>query len=288
MESFLADLVNEQTALTTALQDATVQITVQGRRGGMGAGVIWSADGLIITNAHVVTGSAAVVQLAAGRSLPAEVVARNRSRDLVALQVQATDLPAATIGDSDGLRVGELVLAVGHPLGLTGALTTGIVHAIGAARQWIQADVRLAPGNSGGLLANAQGEVVGINTMIVDGRGFAIPSQAVQRFLQTRHDRPYLGLTLQPVPVRLHRRHRPAFGLLITQIESGSPAEAAQLQVGDRLIGIRGQLFQTVDELFQVLENSHVGDGLALDFLRDDRPMTTDLVLWNRNPANAA
>ena len=135
--SFLVDLGSEQTELAAALQRATVQITGSGRKGGTGSGVIWNPAGLIITNAHVVTGSEAVVQLADGRSLPSEVVARNRSRDLVSLQVNATDLPAATIGDSDTLRVGELVLAVGNPLGFTRTLTTGIVHALGSARQWM-------------------------------------------------------------------------------------------------------------------------------------------------------
>jgi serine protease Do len=284
--SFLAELANQQAGLTEALQQVSVQINAPGRRGGRGTGVIWSADGLIITNAHVVTGSSAIVQLADGRSMNATVVDRNRTRDLVSLHIDGTDLPAAIIGNSDELRVGELVLALGNPLGFTPSLTTGIVHALGTSRSWIQADVTLAPGNSGGLLANAQGQVVGINTMIVEGRGFAIPSNVVQKFLHDRTERPTLGVTLQPVRVRLQQRSN--LGLMITQIEPGSPAETAKLRLSDVLIGIRGQLFQSANELFYVLENSQIGDGLPLDFVRDNRWMTTELVLWNWNPAQAA
>jgi serine protease Do len=283
--SFLADLGDCQARLTETLQLVSVQIHVPGRRGGRGSGVIWHENGVIITNAHVVTGSSAIVQLADGRSLPATVVNRNRSRDLVSLHIDAVDLPAAMIGDSDSLRVGELAVALGNPLGFTQSLTTGMIHALGAARSWVQADIALAPGNSGGLLANAQGQVIGINTMIVEGRGFAIPSKAVQKFLLDRTERPSLGVSLQPVRVRLQRRSN--LGLMITQIEPGSPAETA-LRVGDILIGIRGQLFQSANELLYILENSHIGDGLPLDFVRDNRWMTTELVLWNWNPAHAA
>jgi serine protease Do len=275
---FLAELAEQQAELAAKLQHASVRVNVPGRRGGRGSGVIW--NGAIITNAHVVSGDQAIVQLADGRSLPATVTARNRSRDLVSLHVDATDLPSATIGNSDDLRVGELVLALGNPLDFTPSLTTGIIHAIGSSRSWIQADIALAPGNSGGLLANAQGQVVGINTMIVEGRGFAIPSKVVDKFLIDRTERPSLGVTLQPCRVRL-QRWRSICGFQITQVEPDSPAAIAKLQVGDVLIGMRGQTFQSAHELLDVLENSNIGDGLPLDFVRDSRWMTTELVLWN-------
>jgi serine protease Do len=282
---FLAELASQQAELAAALQRVSVQVTVPGRRGGRGSGVIWNNEGVIITNAHVVTGSSAIVQLADGRSLPATATARNRSRDLVSLHFDAaSDLPAALIGNSDALRVGELVLALGNPLGFTPSLTTGIVHAIGSSRSWIQADVALAPGNSGGLLANAQGQVIGINTMIVEGRGFAIPSNVVEKFLHDRTERPSLGVTLQPCRIRL-QRWRSTFGLQIRHIQPDSPAVAAKLQIGDVLIGMRGQIFQSSHELLDVLENSNIGDGLPLDFVRNNRWMTTELVLWNWKPA---
>jgi serine protease Do len=186
-----ADLI----ALADRLRQSTVQ--VRGGRSSSGSGVIWQSDGLIVTNAHVLagqarSGQAAILELWDGRVLAAQVLRHDRQRDLAALQVAATDLPAIAIGNSDRLRVGEWLFAVGNPLGTVGALTTGILHAAPrsgsdahsrSSDRWIQADIRLAPGNSGGLLANAQGEAIGINSMIVNGLGFAIPSRTVDRFL---------------------------------------------------------------------------------------------------------
>ena len=139
-----------------------------------------------------------------GRRLPARLAARDARRDLAVLQVAATGLPAPRAGDSDALRPGELVIAVGSPLGFAGALSTGVVHSVGSIRgmggeRWIGANVRLAPGNSGGPLADARGRVVGINTAIVNGLGVAVPSNAAADFLR-RGARPALGVTLQPVP----------------------------------------------------------------------------------------
>lgn len=278
-----ANLAAELTAVTEELRRSNVQ--VRGRKRGVGSGVIWSSDGVIITNDHVVSSRGNTeVELADGRVLMATITARNPQRDLAALKVDATDLPAAQIGDSENLRVGELVLAIGNPLGLMGAVTTGIIHSVGTTefsrRNWIQADIRLAPGNSGGALANVQGQVIGINTMIVNGRGFAVPSNVVQQFVSNYPTRPYLGVTLQPVLVAFNCR--PGFGLLITEVEAGSPAEVAKLQVGDVLTGVRGIAFHKPNELFRILENSHVGDGLTLNFQRDGRQMVADVVLCSR------
>lgn len=271
-------------AVSETLRRVTVQ--VRGRRTGAGSGVIWSTDGLIVTNAHVVSGTSVEVELFDGRVLKADVRDRSDQRDLVALQVEATDLPAATIGSSEALRVGELVLAVGNPFGVARSLTTGIIHAAANRSHWIQADIALAPGNSGGLLANGLGEIIGINTMIVNGRGFAISSRVVQRFLSDRAELPYLGVTLQPVRVPLHRR--PVFGLLITDVQVDSPAESAQLQPGDVLVGVRGRLFQAPNELFQILDRSHVGDGLPLDVQRGSQRIVADVVLCSRSVPKAA
>ena len=282
----MTDAISMADAIATVaepLRRATVQ--VRSRRHGAGSGVIWSADGVIITNAHVVNGSKATVELADGQVLEASVTARNRQRDLVALKVAAIDLPAATIGDASQLRVGELVLAVGNPWGVTGALTTGIIHSVKphhASPHWIQADIQLAPGNSGGPLANAQGEVIGINTMIVNGRGFAVPSHVVQQFLSHRQEEPYLGVTLEPV--RVQRQRRMAIGLLLTAIESDSPAANARLQPGDVLTGVRGHLFQSPNELLHVLANSNIGDGLTLNLLRDNQQLMVEVVLCSRTP----
>lgn len=168
----------ELATVAAALSRSTVQVRTS--RSGSGSGVIWHS-GLIITNAHVILGPRATVELSDGRVFDAVCIRRDPERDLAALTVAAVDLPVATIGDSDAVRVGELVLAVGNPLGLVNALTTGIIHAIGSNR-WVQADVRLAPGNSGGPLADVQGRVIGINTVIVGGLALAVPSNVVKRF----------------------------------------------------------------------------------------------------------
>jgi serine protease Do len=172
-------------ALAATLARSTVEVRPRGPADGpaLGAGVVWHADGLILTNAHVVRGPVSVV-LADRRRLAARLVARDAERDLAALVVDATGLPAAELGDSDALRVGELVVAVGNPLGLVRALSAGLVHA--SNRRVIQADLRLAPGNSGGPLADARGRVVGLNTMIVGGLAVAVASSEARRFVRAQ------------------------------------------------------------------------------------------------------
>jgi serine protease Do len=194
-------LASELAALAERLRRSTVQ--VRAGRTGAGSGLILRADGLIVTNAHVARSRRLSVVLADGRPLPASIVAVEPQRDLAALSVEASALPAAPIGDSDALRVGELVFAVGNPLGLVGAVSTGIVHAVEALHgtrgdDWVRADVRLLPGNSGGPLADVQGRVVGINSMVVGGLAFAVPSNTVKRFLNDLGERAYLGITTQP------------------------------------------------------------------------------------------
>lgn len=206
-------IASELAIVAQRLRDVTVQ--VRSPEIGGGSGVIWNSDGLIITNAHVAVTQRTPVELEDGRVFDAVRTSIDPKLDLAALQIDATDLKALTVGDSDALRVGELVLAVGNPLGAVGVLTTGIVHARGLTnlpnsgskqtstpysqnlqfQQWVMADIRLAPGNSGGLLADVQGRVVGINTMIVEGLALAIPSNVVERFLK-EGSRPYCDLRI--------------------------------------------------------------------------------------------
>src|SRR3984957_12585408 len=200
------------------LRRSTVQVRLRDAQAG-GTGVIATADGRIVTNAHVARGKQASVELWDGRELPATLLARDARRDLATLQIAAGGLPAAVFGDSNKLRVGELVIAIGNPMGFSGALTTGVVHALGnlpgfGAQSWVLADVRLAPGNSGGPLADAHGRVIGINTMIVNGLGAAVPANAVKSFLRRGESGFTLGVTVQPV--RLEDRR---FGLLVLKVE---------------------------------------------------------------------
>jgi serine protease Do len=202
------------------------------------------------------------VELWDGRAFDAEVGSEDSRRDLAALRIPTRGLPAATAGDSNALRPGELVLAVGNPLGFIGALTTGVVHAQGPLRglgrqSWVQAAVRLAPGNSGGPLADAQGRVIGINTMVVSGGlALAIPSNAVADFLK-RGARPSLGITVRPVKL----------GLLILDVTLDGPAAAASLLLGDVLTGVNGRALQSVDDLADALDTASSGI-LSLQFQR--------------------
>lgn len=206
-------------AAVDQLRRSTVE--VRGRGPGAGSGLIWE-PGLIITNAHVARESRARVLLSSGEPFDAEVISRDPRRDLAALRVNSRDLPVASVGDSEALRVGELVIAVGNPLGFTGAAATGIIHE--RTRDWVRADVRLAPGNSGGPLANASGEVIGINSMIANGLALAVPSRAVKRFL---HPPRRIGVTLRPV----------TGGLLVLSVEPRRAAAKAGVMAGDLLTG---------------------------------------------------
>ena len=177
---------------------------------GNGSGVLWSSDGLIVTNAHVAQGSRAEISLWDGREFRAEVTSRDARRDLAALRISAGELFAAEAGDSSRVRPGEIAIAVGNPLGFVGALTTGVVHAVGSLRglgsqSWVQSDVRLAPGNSGGPLADAGGRVIGINAMVAGRLALAIASNEVARFLRGESGADSLRLGVSVVPVRLPR-----------------------------------------------------------------------------------
>jgi serine protease Do len=268
------------------LRRSTAHVAAHGRGQGAGSGVIWSADGLIVTNAHVARGTEAKVSLWDGSTHVATVLNRDPRRDLASLRIAASGLPAATPGDSSALRAGELVIAVGNPLGFIGALTTGVVHSLPNGKRWVAADVRLAPGNSGGPLADAQGRVIGINTMIAGGLALAVPSNAVGEFLRGGSSQPkpgpVLGVTIQPIPLR-----NGAFGFLLLKVDPASSAESASLMIGDLLTGAGGQPFAAVDDLHAALASSK--ETLDLQFLRGDRraTRTTTIRLRAREPEAA-
>jgi serine protease Do len=254
-----------------ALRRTTVQLGSGGR--GFGSGVILSADGLIVTNAHVVRSSHPQVELWDGRTLDAVVTSRDLTRDLAAVLASGSGFPAATLADSSKARVGELVVAVGNPLGFVGALSTGIIHAAGSVRglgtnSWLQADVKLAPGNSGGPLADAQGRVLGINTMVAGGLALAIPSNDVARFLANGPSHSLLGVEVRPVRIIIRDENR--IGLLVMEVSPGGPASAASLMIGDILVGIDGALFRSVNDLEIALQGT-AEPVLHLLFLRGDR-----------------
>jgi serine protease Do len=250
------------------LRRVTVQVLAG--RTGRGSGVVWSQDGQVVTNAHVLGGNRVEVELWNGQRFPASIRNVDRQRDLAALQVNAGGMYSAVPGDSDALRPGELVIAVGSPYGFIGAVSTGIVHSLGAqlgapARRWVASDVRLGPGNSGGPLANAKGEVIGVNTMIAGGLSLAIPSKSVSRFLTGASANPaYLGITTRPVPLD---RASGRVGFLVLEIAAHSPAERASLLPGDLLTGAMGRPFGFPEDLEDALRSSRDGQ-LEIEFRR--------------------
>src|SRR5215212_7477916 len=232
--------------------ESVVQVRIGGGR-GVGAGVIWDKEGLVLTNYHVVTrgrrGRRVRVILRDGQRFDAEIARRSRGLDLALLQLRESlsDLPAVSVGDSDALRVGELVFAIGHPWGRLGTITAGIVSGMGLMRElggrarYIQSDITLAPGNSGGPLLNARGEAVGINAMIFGSLALSIPVNAASAWLAgMKERRPRLGIRMLPVelPATLRREDRSGkSGLMVVAVEDGSPADRAGLLVGDVLLG---------------------------------------------------
>ena len=161
----------------------TVTVRIKGRGGSHGSGVIWLPEGLIVTNAHVAGSPTHEVEFADGRRARGRLVARDPQRDLAALKVDLPFLPAASVRSARDCRAGELLIAVGNPIDGERAVSTGILHRPAGKRPFLFADIRLAPGNSGGPLADAEGNVIGINSAIVNGLGCAVSSDAVREFL---------------------------------------------------------------------------------------------------------
>jgi serine protease Do len=164
-----------------------VTVEIGAGRAPIGCGVLWPG-GFVVTNAHVARQRSLPLRFADGREVEATLLARDRSADLALLGIPACGLRPAVIADGKTIRIGSLVVALGHPLGVRGALTAGIIHGVGPltarGRPWIQADLRLAPGNSGGPLADARGRVIGVNAMIAGNLALAVPVGEIERFLR--------------------------------------------------------------------------------------------------------
>ena len=278
-------------------------------RGGSGSGTVWTRDGVVITNHHVVHSDQARVVLEDGRTYEGAVFARDPRNDLAALKLTpgSDDLPAAELGDARRLRAGDLVLAVGNPAGVRGAVTVGVIHQAlprshaGRGRELIQADVLLGPGSSGGPLTDARGRVVGINAMVhatptawggASASGtmaLAVPTHVVARLLGRAGsgERPTLGIEAHEValPPTLAERtgasEPQTSALLIAAVTGGSAAERAGLILGDLLYAVDGAPLEGSAGLLNALD-AHVGshDPLALGVLRGGAPREV-LVSWS-------
>lgn len=273
-------------------------VQVRDGRRGAGAGIIWGRDGRVLTNHHVVAGHGEVeIELRDGRGFAAQVRARNPALDLALLQVESDDLPAAPVGDSTRLRVGELVFAVGHPWGQRNVVTAGIISGFGQVdlpgngrkATYLHSDVRLAPGNSGGPLLNAEGAVVGINAMIFGGDlSVAIPSHVAGGWVAGLPSRRvHLGVGLQPVELQGRRSHRRApqwraAGMRVLTINPGEAADRAGLRVGDVVLQIGGVPVGDADSLRATLNGLHTQESVPVHVLRGDTVREIDLPVETR------
>jgi Do/DeqQ family serine protease len=272
-----------------------------------GSGVIVDAGkGYILTNNHVVENADEItVVFSDGRQIPAEKVGSDPDTDLAVLRAEAEDLVALPLGDSDSLKVGDYVVAVGNPFGLSQTATLGIVSALGRTglgiegyEDFIQTDASINPGNSGGALVNLQGELVGINSAIIGpaggnvGIGFAIPINMAQVVMQELIDRGEirrgrLGVTIQDVTpdlARALRLERPEVAL-VNQVIAGSPAEAAGIRAGDVIIAVNGSAIEKAGELRLKMALTRVGAEVRLSLVRKGKPLEVTAVLSDRTEA---
>jgi serine protease Do len=269
---------------------------------GMGSGVIFSDEGYILTNSHVVHQAERVrVVLHDRRHFEAEVIGRDPSTDVAVVRIPGTGFQVARMGDSETVRAGDWVLALGSPLGLQFSVTAGVVSGVGRAigilgsqrdpavtaaplEHFIQTDAALSPGNSGGPLVNSAGEVIGINTAVAAPRGvpaavgFAIPSNLAIRVANQLIQlgevrRAYLGVTLMNMSPRMAAAGglERVEGAIVAEMESGGPAAAAGLQPGDVILAIGGEPVQTVSDLQNQLVRLEPGSTVMLNLIRANR-----------------
>ena len=271
---------------------------------GVGSGVIFKNDGgksYIVTNNHVVDGAnELIVSLADGRSLPGKLVGADALTDLVVVEVDDGNLPTADFGDSDATVVGESVIAIGNPMGLEfqGSVTSGVVSALnrtlgdGDARiKLLQTDAAINPGNSGGALVNADGEVIGINSVKlaangVEGMGFAIPSNTVQSVIKELMDkgyvaRPYLGVSVFDPETAARYGYSLAIdkGVYVFKLVLGGPSDKAGLQRGDIILKADGDEVNSIGDLRAKVSAHKVGDTITLTIDRNNHERTVDVTL---------
>jgi serine protease Do len=278
-------------AVTAVARKVRGSVVLVYRNGGNGAGVIWRDDGRIVTNSHVVghDGRTEIV-LADGRKYVGIVAARHPTRDLALVKIAAEGLPAIEVGDSSTVRPGQIAIAVGHPFGFRDAVTAGIVVAAGQAAteggprtgDHLQSDVTLAPGNSGGPLVDAWGKAIGINAMVAGRLSLAIPSQAVERFVEGGQPGgavAYIGVNGVVVPLR--RADYPV-GFLLTETVEGTPADRAGLIVGDIIVAIGETTVIDQESVPAAIMRLTPGDAVTFAVLRGGEPRSFVVVPTER------
>ena len=279
---------------------------------GAGSGVIISSDGYILTCAHVVSGASNITVSIGDKDYPATLVGEDTTSDIAVVKVDATGLTPATVGNSDNLKVGESVMAVGNPLGeLGGTVTSGIVSALNRSvsiqgsssvntMSLIQMDASVSPGNSGGGLFNMNGELVGIvnaksSDSDAEGLGFAIPVndavKVAQELLENGYvtGRPYLGISYYAVTDAQTAAQLGvnAYGVYIVEVVKGGPADKAGLQAGDRIVSVDGSEVATQSDLGTLMQNHKAGDTIEITVARGGQMQTVNVTLGEKGADNS-
>ena len=268
-----------------------------------GSGIIISEDGYIVTNYHVIEGAKELyVILANGDTVEADLIGGDKQSEVAVLKIDAPDeLSVATLGDSDEVQQGELVVAIGNPLGhqLAGTVTAGIISAVdrsltlddGRRMKLIQTDAAISPGNSGGALVNSKGQVIGMNTLKIntsytgaEGLGFAIPSNDFVKIAEELIDkgmveRPGIGILGREIPEEYAKELGYPQGIGVVKIISNGPAHKAGIVPGDVIIGLDDQEVKTFDELSAIIKKQKVGDVLKIKIWRDGDELTIPIKL---------
>lgn len=271
---------------------------------GLGSGFIFSQDGYIITNEHVINGAQKILVTIQGfeNPLPARVIGADYDLDLAVIKVDAgKPLPTLPMGDSDQIRVGEWVIAIGNPFGLDHTVTVGVISAKGRPvtvenrhyKNLLQTDASINPGNSGGPLLNLRGEVIGINTAVAQahGIGFAIPTNTVKEVLDqllkgNNKSRPWLGIQMQSVTqeIAAYLGLPSAEGVLVVNVIPGSPADEAGLAQGDVILQVDNRKVKNHEDLINIIQQGKVGQQVVLQIFRGGKLRNVTVTLGEKPP----
>ena len=311
----VADLVSPSVVVITTEQVVYSQWSWYGQNqveSGAGSGVIISSDGYILTCAHVVDGASNITVTINDKDYTATLVGEDTTSDIAVIKIDADGLTPATVGDSDSLKVGQNVMAVGNPLGeLGGTVTGGMISALNRSvtiqgsssvntMSLIQMDASVSPGNSGGGLFNMNGELVGIvnaksSSSDAEGLGFAIPIndaiKVAQELLENGYvtGRPYLGITYLAVTdaQTASQLGVNAYGVYVVEVVKGGPAEKAGLQAGDRIVSVDGTEIASKDDLGTLMQKHAAGDPLSITIARDGQMQTVNVTLSEKTASNS-
>ena len=311
----VADLVSPSVVVITTEQVVYSQWSWYGQNqveSGAGSGVIISSDGYILTCAHVVDGASTITVTIGDKDYTATLVGEDTTSDIAVIKIDADGLTPATVGNSDGLKVGQSVMAVGNPLGeLGGTVTGGMISALNRSvtiqgsssvntMSLIQMDASVSPGNSGGGLFNMNGELIGIvnaksSSSDAEGLGFAIPIndaiKVAQELLENGYvtGRPYLGITYLAVEDAQTAAQLGvnAYGVYVVEVVKGGPAEKAGLQAGDRIVSVDGTEIASKDDLGTLMQKHAAGDTLSITIAREGQMQTVNVTLGEKTASNS-